>query len=63
MNADNNSNPKPNVPEMQNPNRANVTATKTLKEAVLRLPGDTATPLNYVIMKNTDSAKTSAGNW
>ena len=48
---------------MQNPNRANVTATKTLKEAVLRLPGDTATPLNYVIMKNTDSAKTSAGNW
>ena len=48
---------------MQNPNRANVTATKTLKEAVLRLPGDTATLSNCVIMKNTDSAKTPAGNW
>ena len=33
---------KSNVPDMQNPNRANVTATKTLEEASLRLPGDTA---------------------
>ena len=35
---------KPNVPETQNPNRANVTAAKTLEEASLSLPGDTATP-------------------
>ena len=34
---------KPNLPEMQNPNRTNVTATKTL-EASLRLTGDTVTP-------------------
>ena len=34
---------KPNIPELQNPNRANVNATKTMKEASLRLPGDTAT--------------------
>ena len=27
---------------MQNPNKANVTATKTLEEASLKLPGDTA---------------------
>ena len=32
---------KPNVSEMQNPNRTNVTATKTLEEVSLRLPGDT----------------------
>ena len=35
---------KHNVPEMQKPNRANVTATKTLEEASPRLPEDTATP-------------------
>ena len=35
---------KPNVPEMQNPNRANVTATKTIEGASFRLPGDTGTP-------------------
>ena len=35
---------KPNVPEMQNPNRANVNATETMEEDSLRLPGDTATP-------------------
>ena len=35
---------KPNAPEMQNPNRANVTVTKTPEEVSLRLPGDTATP-------------------
>ena len=35
---------KPNVPEMQNPKRANVTATKKLEEALLGLPGHTATP-------------------
>ena len=35
---------KPNSPKMQNPNRANVTATKTLEETLLWLPGDTATP-------------------
>ena len=34
---------KPNIPEMQNPNRANVNATKTMEEAPLGLPGDTAT--------------------
>ena len=51
---------KPNVPEMQNPNRANVTATKTQEEASLKLPGDTATTQNCSIMKNADSAKTAA---
>ena len=35
---------KPNVPEMQNSNRANVYARKTLEEASLRLPRHTATP-------------------
>ena len=35
---------KPNVPDRQNSNRANVNATKTLEKASLRLPGDTATP-------------------
>ena len=30
---------KPNIPEIQSPNRANVNATKTTKEASLRLPG------------------------
>ena len=35
---------KPNIPEMQNPNRANANATKTTEEASLRLLGDTATP-------------------
>ena len=35
---------KPNIPEMQNPNRANVNATKTTEETSLRLPEDTATP-------------------
>ena len=35
---------KPNVPEMQNPNRANMTAPKTLEEASLRLLGGIATP-------------------
>ena len=35
---------KPNVPEMQKPNRANASATKTLEEASVRLSGDTATP-------------------
>ena len=35
---------KPNVPEMQNSNRANGIATKTLEKASPRLPGDTATP-------------------
>ena len=35
---------KPNIPEMQNPNKANVNATKTTEEASLRLLGDTATP-------------------
>ena len=35
---------KPNVSEMQNPNRANVIARKTLEKASLRFPGDTATP-------------------
>ena len=34
---------KPNVSEMQNPSRINATATKTLEEASLRLPEDTAT--------------------
>ena len=34
---------KPKISEMQNPNRANVNATKTMEEASLRLPGDTAT--------------------
>ena len=29
---------KPNVPEMQNPNRANVNPTKTIEEASLRPP-------------------------
>ena len=42
---------KPNVPDMQNPNRANVTATKRLEEALLWLPGDTATPSNCAIIK------------
>ena len=32
---------KPNVSEMQNSNRTNVTATKTLEEFSLRLPRDT----------------------
>ena len=31
---------KPNVPEMQKPNRVNVTAAKALEEASPRLPGD-----------------------
>ena len=35
---------KPNVPEMQNPNRTNVTATKILEKLSLRLPGDIDTP-------------------
>ena len=35
---------KPNVPEMQNPYRANMAARKTLEEASMRLPGDIATP-------------------
>ena len=35
---------KPNVPEMQNPNRANVSTTKTLEEASLRLSEEKATP-------------------
>ena len=35
---------KPNMPEIQNPNRANVNVTKTTEEASVRLPGDTATP-------------------
>ena len=35
---------KSNIPEMQNSNRANVNATKTMEEALLRLPGDTVTP-------------------
>ena len=35
---------KPNMPEIQNPNRANVNVTKTTEEASLRLSGDTATP-------------------
>ena len=35
---------KLNVPAMQNPNRVNVTSTKTLEEATPRLPGDTASP-------------------
>ena len=35
---------KRNVPELQNPNRANVNATKTLEETSLWLPGDAATP-------------------
>ena len=52
---------KPNVPEMQNLNRVNVTATKTLEEASLRLHEDIATP-NCAIMKNADSAKTAACN-
>ena len=51
---------KPKVPEMQNPSRANETATKTLEEASLRFPGDTATPLNCTIMKKADSAKMGA---
>ena len=34
---------KPNIPEMQNLSRANVNATKTMKEASPKLPGDTAT--------------------
>ena len=34
---------KPNIPEMQNANKANVNATKTMEEASLRFPGDTAT--------------------
>ena len=35
---------KPNLSDMQNSNRANVNATKTLEKASLRLPGDTDTP-------------------
>ena len=35
---------KPNVLEIQNPIRTNVSATKTLEEASLRLSVDTATP-------------------
>ena len=35
---------KPNIPEIQSPNRANVNATKTTEEASLRLPGDSAPP-------------------
>ena len=35
---------KPNVPEIQNPKRVNVTATKIPDEASMRPPGDTATP-------------------
>ena len=35
---------KPNVPGMQNPNKANVNATIILEEASMSLPGDTATP-------------------
>ena len=34
---------KPNIPEIQNPNRANVNATKTMEESSLRFPEDTAT--------------------
>ena len=34
---------KANIPEMQNLNRANVNATKTMEEAPLGLPRDTAT--------------------
>ena len=35
---------KHNVPEMQNPNRTNFTATKTLEESSMKVPGDTTTP-------------------
>ena len=35
---------KPDVPEMQNPNRENENATKRLEEASLWLPGETVTP-------------------
>ena len=51
---------KPNVPEIQNPKRSNVTATKIPEEASMRHPGDTATPKNCIIRKNVDSEKTTA---